>query len=187
MSLSMNKKILVLCCVLFVLAFSAPHVSGKTRGDVLGISPGMSRDAVHGRVQKMGKLEREEHGRQEVWSLKDDARFASLLIGYDGDYRVRYVTALARDAGRRMRYTEIGELKEAHAEKTAGFSRYTWEVKPGREKPGYYLIAQGRDPQYLTSLSVKRSGQAVEDDDDEDAPRHSPAPSKHERSERPPL
>ena len=124
---------------------------------VLGLRIGMSREDVHRRLKLMGTFEREERGRQEVWTLARESRFDSVLVGFDADFRVRYVTAIAREGGRRMRYNELAPIKDARAENANGaYTRYTWEVKPDKQHPGYFLIAEGRDPEYLKSFSIKR-------------------------------
>lgn len=141
--------------IIVPVAFTSAAAQSLRR-DVLGLRLDISQQAVHSRLKKIGNLEREERGRQEVWTLKNDKRFSSLLVGYDKEYKVRYVTAIARGGGQRMRYTEIAPLKSARAENTSVSYSYTWEVKPGKNRRGYYLIAMGRDPQFLTSISIKR-------------------------------
>lgn len=131
---------------------------------VLGVSPGMSEEAARRVLRRVaekqgdeGKKEEEEegHGREEIWTLKRDPHFAKVIVGLDAGNRVRYVTALAREAGRRMAYSDVAALKDARAEESGVFRRYTWEVKSRGRTPGYLVIAQGRDPQYLMSLSIK--------------------------------
>lgn len=131
---------------------------------VLGVSPGMSEEAARRVLRRVaekqgdeGEKEEEEegHGREEIWTLKRDPHFAKVIVGLDARNRVRYVTALAREAGRRMAYGDVAALKDARAEESGVFRRYTWEVKSRGRTPGYLVIAQGRDPQYLMSLSIK--------------------------------
>lgn len=149
------RAALVVALTLTLLVIPA---SGRGLVDnVLGLRLGMTQTEVHRRLQKIGTLDREVRGRQEVWSLSSETRFASLLIGFDKDFKVRYVTAIAREGGPRMRYSELASIKEAYAETANGaYTRYTWEAKPGKQKPGYFLIAEGRDPEYLKSFSIKR-------------------------------
>ena len=134
------------------------QVSGRGLQDnVFGLRIGMSRAEVHRRLQRMGTMEREERGRQEVWTLAREPRFASVLVGFDAEFKVRYVTAIAREGGRRMRYSDLAPLKDARAENANGaYTRYTWELKPDQKRAGYFLIAEGRDPEYLRSFSIKR-------------------------------
>lgn len=142
---------------LLALATSTNAAATALRSDVLGLRLEMSKEAVHQRLAKIGRFEREERGRQEVWTLVNDERFASLFVGYDREYKVRYVTAIAREGGRRMRYSEVAPLKDARVENAGGaYYRYTWELKPGKKRAGYFLIAEGRDPEHLKSFSIKR-------------------------------
>jgi hypothetical protein len=147
-----------LSLVALATSTTAAVAAAAPRNDVLGLRLEMSKEAVHRRLAKIGRFEREERGRQEVWTLLNDPRFTSLLVGYDREYKVRYVTAIAREEGsRRMRYSEVAPLKEARVENANGvYRRYTWEVEPGKKRAGYFLFAEGRDPEYLKSLSIKR-------------------------------
>jgi hypothetical protein len=129
----------------------------------MGISLDMSRDAARARLQAIGNLEKEERKRQEVWAVKD-GRISHLLVGYDADNRVRYVTALARTDGPRIRYQEIADLKSAQQSHVQGNHKFTWEVAARRGHVAYLLIARGHDPQYLDSYSVKKLGEAEEID-----------------------
>jgi hypothetical protein len=138
-----------------VLASAAPV---RPRPEIMGISLDMSRDAARARLKAIGNLEKEERKRQEVWAVKD-SRISHLLVGYDADNRVRYVTALARTDGPRIRYQEVADLKSAQQSHTQGNHKFTWEVAARRGHIGYLLIARGHDPQYLDSYSVKKLDQ----------------------------
>ena len=127
----------------------------KPRPQIMGVALGMTRDAARARLQSLGKLEREERKRQEVWALKD-ARISHLLVGYDNDYRVRYVTAVARADGPRIRYDEVADLKSAERANTQGNLKFTWQIPARHGHFAYTIIARGRDPQYLESYSVKK-------------------------------
>lgn len=152
-----SRASLVALALLVMVGIPAAAAGRSLQDNVMGLRLGMSRENVHRRLQKIGTLEREERGRQEVWSLAREPRFASVLVGFDGNFKVRYVTAIARDGGPRMRYSELAPIKDAHAENAHGaYTRYTWEAKPGRKSAGYFLIAEGRDPEYLKSFSIKR-------------------------------
>jgi len=123
----------------------------------MGVGLDMKRDDARARLKSIGSLEKEERKRQEVWAIKD-ARISHLLIGYDADYRVRYVTAIARTNGPRIRYQEVADLKSAQRTVTQGNHKFTWEVER-RGQLAFILIARGRDPQYLDSYSVKKKDQ----------------------------
>ena len=153
-SRSSTTLLITLACLILPAPTS---VLGRSPQDnVLGIRIGMNRQDVHHRLQKLGTLEKEARGRQEVWKLTREPRFGSVLVGFDTNFQVRYVTAISRD-GQRMRYGDIGPIKDAFAEQAGGvYTRYIWEIKPDKKRPGYFLIAEGRDPEYLQSFSIKR-------------------------------
>lgn len=140
---------LLLVCVLTTGA------AVKPRPEILGVSLGMMRDDARARLRSLGTLEREERKRQEVWAVKD-ARVSHLLVGYDAELRVRYVTALARANGPRIRYQDVGDVKSAHRTDTHGNLKFTWEVPARHGRFAYLIIARGRDSQYLESYSVKK-------------------------------
>jgi hypothetical protein len=144
---------------------SVPASGRSLLNNVLGLRIGMSQNEVHRRLQKIGTLDREVRGRQEVWTLAREPGFATVLVGFDTDFKVRYVTAIAREGGSRMRYSELAPIKDAYAETAGGaYTRYTWEAKSGKQNGGYFLIAEGRDREYLRSFSIKRR---VNEEDDE--------------------
>lgn len=148
------KRVISVCFLIAVCVVASAAPAGL-RPEIMGISLGMSRDDARARLQSLGTLEKEARKRQEVWSLKDQ-RISHLLVGYDTNLRVRYVTALARSGGPRIRYEEIADLKDAQRTNTQGNYKFTWEVPARGGTPAYTLIAHGRDPQYLESYSVKK-------------------------------
>ena len=144
-----------LLLTLSVLASAAPV---RPRPEIMGISLDMSRDAARARLKAIGNLEKEERKRQEVWAVKD-TRISHLLVGYDTDNRVRYVTAIARTDGPRIRYQDVADPKSAQQSHIQGNHKFTWEVAARRGHIGYILVARGHDPQYLDSYSVKKIDQ----------------------------
>ncbi|HEX7333196.1 MAG TPA: hypothetical protein VF290_16950 [Pyrinomonadaceae bacterium] len=144
-----------LLLTLSVLASAAPV---RPRPEIMGISLDMSRDAARARLNAIGNLEKEERKRQEVWAVKD-ARISHLLVGYDKDNRVRYVTAIARTDGQRIRYQDVADLKSAQQSHIQGNHKFTWQVAARRGHTGYILVAHGHDPQYLETYSVKKLDQ----------------------------
>lgn len=144
---------LSLLLVIGVLVSAAP---ARPRPEILGISLDMTRDDARTRLKSIGSLEREDRKRQEVWTVKD-SRISHLLVGYDADNRVRYVTAIARTDGPRIRYQEVADMKSARHDNASGNHKFTWEVESrGRE---FIIIARGHDPQFLDSYSVKKADQ----------------------------
>ncbi|HYC94046.1 MAG TPA: hypothetical protein VEO54_32910 [Thermoanaerobaculia bacterium] len=118
--------------------------------DILGIRLDMPRDTVRSTLATTAKLEREERRRHEVWTLNDDPRFGSLIIGYTPEWKVRFVTAVAKPDGVPVRYDEV--LDTATADHRAAGNTHTWTWSTGT--PKYYVIAIG-GPERLEYLSIK--------------------------------
>src|SRR5689334_4021821 len=154
-----TKQIKRICnlCLLLALAGLAGAAQAKVRPEIMGVALEMSREAAQARLKAIGQLEKEDR-RQEVWAIKDP-RISHLLVGYDADYRVRYVTALARTDGPRMRYQEVADLKSAQRLNNQGNYRFTWEIPERRGQFAFVVIALGRDPNFLDSYSIKKVGE----------------------------
>jgi hypothetical protein len=144
--------------LLLVIGFLVSAATARPRPEIMGVSLDMSHDDARARLKSIGSLEKEDRKRQEVWALKDP-RISHLLVGYDADYRVRYVTAIARTDGPRIRYQEIADVKSAQSSNTPGNHKFTWEVESHGGKAGFIIIARGRDSQFLDSYSVKKADQ----------------------------
>ena len=142
-------------CLLLALAAMAGAAQAKVRPEIMGVALEMSREAAQARLKAIGQLEKEDRKRQEVWAIKD-SRFSHLLVGYDADYRVRYVTAIARTDGPRMRYQEVADLKSARRLNNQGNYRFTWDIPERRGQFAFVVIAHGRDPNFLDSYSIKK-------------------------------
>ena len=151
-----TKQMLSLC-LLLALAAMAGAAQAKVRPEIMGVALEMSREAAQARLKAIGQLEKEDR-RQEVWAIKD-SRISHLLVGYDADYRVRYVTAIARTDGPRMRYQEVADLKSAQRRNNQGNYRFTWEIPERRGQVAFVVIAHGRDPNFLDSYSIKKVGE----------------------------
>jgi len=142
-------------CLLVALAAMAGAAQAKVRPEIMGVALEMSREAAQARLKAIGQLEKDDRRGQEVWAIKDP-RFSHLLVGYDADHRVRYVTAIARTDGPRMRYQEVADLKSAQKLNSQGNYRFTWEIPERRGQFAFVIIAHGRDPNFLDSYSIKK-------------------------------
>ena len=151
-------KTLLSVSLLLVISVLVSAAAARPRPEIMGISLDMKRDVAVARLKSIGSLEKEARKRQEVWAVKD-ARISHLLVGYDAEGRVRYVTAIARTDGPRIRYQEVADLKSAERSVTAGNHKFTWEFEERRGQSGFILIARGHDAQYLDSYSVKKKDQ----------------------------
>jgi hypothetical protein len=145
---------LSLLLVISALVSAAP---ARPRPEILGISLDMKRDTALARLKSIGSLEKEDRKRQQVWAVKD-SRISHLLVGYDMDDRVRYVTAIARTDGPRIRYHEVADLKSAQRSDIQGNHKFTWEIERRRGE-SFILIARGHDSEFLDSYSVKKKDQ----------------------------
>src|SRR6185369_5729318 len=100
----------------------------------------MKRNQALARLKSIGSLEKDAGKGQEVWAVKD-VRISHLLVGYDRDDRVRYVTAIARTDGPRIRYHEVADLKSAQSSDTPNNHKFTWEIERPRGE-SFILIAR---------------------------------------------
>jgi len=151
-------KTLTSISLLLVIGILVSAAPARPRPEIMGISLEMSRDDARARLKSIGSLEKEDRKRQEVWVVKDP-RISHLLVGYDADYRVRYVTAIARADGPKIRYQEVADPKSAQRTVVQGNHKFTWEIEGRRGHDAFILIARGHDPQYLDSYSVKKADQ----------------------------
>jgi len=158
------KKLISIFLLLAAGAVISAAAPVKVRPEIMGIALDMKRDDAQTRLKAIGRLEREERKRQEVWALKDQ-RVSHILIGYDAEYRVRYVTAIARADGPRMRYEDVANVRAAQRTHNQGNLRFTWEVESRRGHFAYVMIARGHDPKYLDSYSVKKLEESEEEID----------------------
>jgi hypothetical protein len=152
------NKLIVGFLLSFLLAASASAFGAEPRRDILGLRLGMSTEAAHTQLQKIGRLERNERKRQEVWEVRD-RHFTHLIVGFDKAGQVRFVTAVARENGERMRYSDVADLKKARQLGDAAINNYhyVWELAAKRKEMKSFVVARGRDPQYLTTYSIKRA------------------------------
>jgi hypothetical protein len=139
---------LVLALLLTSCATSSSSLTAPT--DILGVRLNMPRAEVRSALGTVGKFEREERKRQEVWTV-DDPRYESLIIGYDRDWNVRFVTAVAKKDGVPVHYADVLDVTRAEHKAAGTTNTYTWAVG----KPDYYVIAIG-GPERLDYLSLKK-------------------------------
>jgi hypothetical protein len=156
------KKLAHLCLLtLLLIAGVSVAAAGreiKPRRDIVGLRLDMSKEDAHSRLQKIGTLQREERKRQEVWEVRDPY-FSHVIVGFDQQSRVRFVTAVAREGGQRMRYSDVANLKKARQEGDVSINNYNyvWELAARGKQPKALVVARGRDPLYLSTYSIKKS------------------------------
>lgn len=146
-----------LCCCLLLLAPACAAPAGP-EPEILGVRLGMSREDAHARLRSIGQLEKEERRQQEVWRLTNDPAYTHLMVAYNKEYTsVRYITAVANEQGRRVRYADVIDLAKAREEVTPASRSYTQEVPAGEGRPGFVAKAMGTDATHLKYYSVERA------------------------------
>lgn len=149
-----------LLSLLFAASVCAAGVQPRPRRDILGIRIGMSAEAARSQLKKIGRFQKEERKRHEVWEV-EDFYFSHLIIQFDKAKLVHFVTAVAHaDAKRgRMRYEDVAELKKARqtGEAAKNNYRYEWGLAAAGKDPKINIVAWGRDPQYLQYYSIERA------------------------------
>jgi hypothetical protein len=143
-----------LCCLTLLLLSCAKDAAPKP--EILGVRLGMSRDEAHGALEKRGQLEKEERKQQEVWALENDESYSHLILAYNKEYTaVRFVTAVAKDGGRRIRYGDVIDVQKAKLQETPNSHTYILEAPAKDGRPGYLTRAIGSDPTYLKYYSIE--------------------------------
>ena len=120
------RKLATLCLLFLLLTAGMGVAAGRETGprrDIFGLRLDMTKEDAHSRLQKIGTLQREERKRQEVWEVRDPY-FSHVIIGFDKQSRIRFVTAVAREGGQRMRYTDVANLKKARQEGNVSINNY---------------------------------------------------------------
>jgi hypothetical protein len=133
-----------------LLSFSIAASDAPPISDIAGVRLGMSRDEVRSSLASTARLEREERRRHEVWTLAGDGRFASLIVGYTKEWKVRFVTAVAKPDGATVGYADVLDLTAANHKAAGKTHTYTWVTGT----PPYSIIAIG-GPSRLEYLSIE--------------------------------
>jgi hypothetical protein len=124
--------------------------------EILGVSIGMSFDDAQKHLANAGKPTKDESGPQgakQIWQL-DHPRFSYLIVSYDDEQKVAWLTAFAKKTGKPMRYRDVGNLQEARVQ---GRYFYFWTVKD-KDGDGYIVRAAGTDSERLETLSLFAPG-----------------------------
>lgn len=163
--------VLCICAASAAMAQCAKYgLSANLPGDISGIGIGMSKADATRRLQEIAVFERDERKRQQVWRMKDDARFTHIAVGYDTDDRIRYVTAFVdkTKAKERIRYADVGDLAAAKKEIVEPHRRYIWEVPATDGKPAYSVIINGDEPEFVSIYSLSKAVAQKENEEEEE-------------------
>lgn len=147
-----------------ILSLTTLAVGQQPAPQILGLSLGMSYNQAHAQLNKIGQFRSEDEG-QQVWQLSYDKHYQYLIIGFDRDRTVRYITVLARPGGQPVNYADVGNLADAARSGAEGNLRYTWKANDKKGNFEYLAIAKGKDHRYLNLYAIKRLGVANESDE----------------------
>jgi hypothetical protein len=147
-----------------VVSSSALAVGKQPAPQILGLRLGMSYTQAHARLNEIGRFKSEDEG-QQVWTLRYDKHYQYLIIGFDRDRNVRYITVIARPDGQPVNYSDVGNLADATRSGGEGSLRYTWKVNDEKGGFEYLAIAKGKDHRHLNRYAVKRLGVANDEDE----------------------
>lgn len=146
------KALLILCAFATAAAAQSPAI--------LSVSLDDSRSTAEAKLKKQAKFEREEEG-QQIWRLNaGDAE--TVIVGYDGEGKVRYVTALAR-SGKSVPCELLGNDM-----KTAGNPPdLLFQGTLTSQDEEVLVIGRGPDLHHLASCSLKNPRVRMQDPDEE--------------------
>lgn len=130
----------------------------EVQRQILGIHLKLARDEVHKRLNEIGSFVRNERKSQEIWQVRDQS-FSHLIVAFGKNGNLRFVTAVAREDAdaKRVAYGEIGNLEKARQAGDPSIKNfnYEWDLPSQSEGPNTLVSARGRDPAFLTTLTLK--------------------------------
>ncbi|GAC1654171.1 MAG: hypothetical protein NVS9B15_14830 [Acidobacteriaceae bacterium] len=148
-------------CLLLLGAASAQERRPET--SLRGIRIGESQAEVKQALAKSADLQREEEG-QQVWKLRSDADADFVLVGYDTEHRIRYVTLVAKK-DRSLRCDVLGDIAKAQSEGKPGNMHFSAPV--GDRDENIIAVARGESADHINFCSLKRVGAKTEEDEEE--------------------
>jgi len=168
----------LLIIVVTLLAGASPARAGKLPREILGIRPGMTEHEAEERLERIATKnpERERGGEAEegeTWTLRDHPLFTYVYLAIDGTGHVRVVQAFGHATGRRLHYSDLGDLRKA---RRLGFWIYRWDVPSRGHEPSRIIVARGTDSTYVGNYFISywpsreppgESGRRAEREDNE--------------------
>src|SRR5690349_19163622 len=140
------KRLLIV--VLFaVKLWCAPKAPSP---EILGIRLGMTYQQAHAKLTEIGEFKNQDEG-QEFCSLRSDPHYQTLIVGFDREHRVRYITVLAKPKGEPIDYSDVGNVHSATSSGQPGNLIFTWKSEEPKGHFEYQAIAKGSDPHRLLS------------------------------------
>jgi len=156
-SVAMNLRRSLSILSILLLFSGVQGAPAKPSREAFGLRLGMSEEAVHKRMRKIAtqqkeEREEEEGGEQEVWVLKKDSSYNYLLTKFSREHRLIMVTVVAHVS--RVRYSDLGETKDATVATDGINYSYKWKIPPKGKEGGMLLIARGSNAEFLNSYSL---------------------------------
>ena len=127
----------------------------------------MAYSKAHARLIQIAQFKNQDEG-QEVWGLRSDPHYRIVIVGFDRERRVRYVTVLVNPKGEAVDYSDLGDVRSAASSGQPGNLVFTWKGRDQKTQIEYEAIAKGTDAHRLLSYSVKRLGAQNEEADEEE-------------------
>jgi hypothetical protein len=155
--IAMKRKIILVNFLLLIFVAGIQAAPVKPAREVFGLRLGMTEEAVHKRMRKIAtqqkeEREEEEGGEREFWILKKDPRYNYLLTKFSREHRLILVTAVAH--ANRVRYSDLGETKDATVATDGMNYSYKWKIAAQGKERAILLIARGSNAEFLTSYSL---------------------------------
>ena len=155
------KKIFAAGALLALTALIGVASDGGPKRDILGLHLEMLQEDATKRLNEIGTFERDERKQQAVWQVRDPS-FSHVIIGASKEGKLRFITAVARtdsDASR-VPYASVGNLEQARQAGDPAIKnfRFEWSLPALKEQPAAIAQALGRDPEFLSTYSLKRIG-----------------------------
>lgn len=154
-----------------VVGENTSHAADQPSREILGLHLGMKHEDAVARLKEIGKFEREERKRQEIWTVRDE-RYSHIIISTTKDGHLRFITAVAPEAEKpgRLRYADIGDLEKAKqvGDPSINNFHYQWTLEPTEDEPETQVSVRGRDPEFLWIHALKRieDNEEAEEEDD---------------------
>jgi hypothetical protein len=140
---------------MFLFVYVNAFAQDQTKPAVLGLEIGMNKEEAVKQLQKIGKKERNERKGQEIWNLIGDAHYSYIIIAFNKENKVRFITAKAREGGKPVRYSDVINIKKARQDGAVNNYKYVMEMPSRGKDLGYRVVARGQNKDYLTYYSIE--------------------------------
>lgn len=162
-NISRKIGIFTLCLLLLAaLNCTSGSMAEKTGlpDDIRGIRLNMPKEEAQKRLTEIAESRQEVKKNQQVWTLKDDPNFSHIMVGYDKQDKVRYVTTTVEKKYLKfkepVKFSEIGNLDKAKKETVENRHKYMWDIGDDPKNPVYRVSTYGEDGERLVNLSISR-------------------------------